>query len=156
MGGVLYGNCTSLPSQASPNFQRYPQKCLTTSLVASLHLSAPFRSANIFYKVFLRGIEEACPSKRWKGASVSESALHTFDGDKPNSVAPRKRSRPDDHSSRLTFVNRPATAIRRSQTVTTVAVVRRYPRILSGRLPFLCFVLHRMGFFVPRESLRER
>src|SRR5438477_36558 len=38
MGGVLYGNCTSLPSQASPNFQRYPQKCLTTSLVASLHL----------------------------------------------------------------------------------------------------------------------
>ena len=35
-------------------------------------------------------------------------------------------------------------------------VVRRYPRILSGRLPFLCFVLHRMGFFVPRELLRER
>src|SRR2546429_6910592 len=30
-------------------------------------------------------------------------------------------------------------------------VVRRYPRILSGRLPFLCFVLHCMGFFVPRE-----
>jgi len=25
-------------------------------------------------------------------------------------------------------------------------VVRRYPRI-AGRLPFLCFVLHRMGFF---------
>jgi hypothetical protein len=36
------------------------------------------------------------------------------------------------------------------------AVVRRYPRILAGRLPFLCFVLHRMGFFVPRELLRER
>ena len=42
-------------------------------------------------------------------------------------------------------------------------VVRRYPRInpesfrgSSGRLPFLGFVLHRMGFFVPRESLRER
>ena len=35
-------------------------------------------------------------------------------------------------------------------------VMRRYPRILSGRLPFLCFVLHRMGFFVPRELLRER
>ena len=35
-------------------------------------------------------------------------------------------------------------------------VMRRYPRIKSGRLPFLCFVLHRMGFFVPRELLRER
>jgi len=35
-------------------------------------------------------------------------------------------------------------------------VVRRYPRIKSGRLPFLCFVLHRMGFFVPRELLHER
>jgi len=35
-------------------------------------------------------------------------------------------------------------------------VMRRYPRILSGRLPFLCFVLHRMGFFMPRELLRER
>jgi len=35
-------------------------------------------------------------------------------------------------------------------------VVRRYPRIKSDRLPFLCFVLHRMGFFVPRELLRER
>src|SRR5205814_4159856 len=100
----------------------------------------------MFRKVFLRGIEEACPSKRWKGASVSESALHTFDGDKPNSVAPRKRSRPDDHSSRLTFVNRPATAIRRSQTATTVAVVRRYPRILSGRLPFSVLSCTAWGF----------
>jgi hypothetical protein len=36
------------------------------------------------------------------------------------------------------------------------AVARRYPRIKSGRLPFLCFALHRMGFFVPRELLRER
>ena len=35
-------------------------------------------------------------------------------------------------------------------------VVRRYPRIKSDRLPFLCFVLHRMGFFVPRELLHER
>ena len=34
--------------------------------------------------------------------------------------------------------------------------VRRYPRIKSDRLSSLCFVLHRMGFFVPRESLRER
>jgi hypothetical protein len=30
------------------------------------------------------------------------------------------------------------------------------PEDQSGRLPFLCFVLHRMGFFVPRELLRER
>jgi hypothetical protein len=30
------------------------------------------------------------------------------------------------------------------------------PEDLTGWLPFLCFVLHRMGFFVPRESLRER
>ena len=35
-------------------------------------------------------------------------------------------------------------------------VMRRYPRILSDRLSFLCFVLHRMGFFVPRELLCER
>jgi hypothetical protein len=30
------------------------------------------------------------------------------------------------------------------------------PEALPGRLPFLCFVLHRMGFFMPRELLRER
>jgi hypothetical protein len=35
-------------------------------------------------------------------------------------------------------------------------VVRRYPKIKSDRLSFLCFVLHRMGFFLPRESLRKR
>ena len=42
-------------------------------------------------------------------------------------------------------------------------VMRRYPRIWSrispgpaDRLPFLCFVLHRMGFFLPRALLRER
>jgi hypothetical protein len=42
-------------------------------------------------------------------------------------------------------------------------MMRRYPRINpesfrggSDRLPSLCFVLHRMGFFVPRELLRER
>ncbi len=35
-------------------------------------------------------------------------------------------------------------------------VMRRYPRILADRLSSLCFVLHRMGFFVPRELLRER
>ena len=42
-------------------------------------------------------------------------------------------------------------------------VMRRYPRINpeslrggSDRLPYLCFVLHRMGFFLPCELLRER
>jgi len=35
-------------------------------------------------------------------------------------------------------------------------VMQRYPRIKSDRLSCLCFVLHRMGFFMPRELLRER
>ena len=42
-------------------------------------------------------------------------------------------------------------------------MMRRYPRINpeflrggSDRLSSLCFVLHRVGFFVPRELLRER
>src|SRR5439155_25321150 len=35
-------------------------------------------------------------------------------------------------------------------------MMRRYPRIVADRLSSLCFVLHRMGFFVPRELLRER
>jgi hypothetical protein len=29
-------------------------------------------------------------------------------------------------------------------------------RGIIDRLSFLCFVLHRMGFFLPRESLRAR
>ena len=52
---------------------------------------------------------------------------------------------------------------RRSQTAATVTVMRQYPRVDSeflrsgaDRLSSLCFVLHRMGFFVPRELLRER
>ncbi len=36
------------------------------------------------------------------------------------------------------------------------AVMRRTRGSLSDRLSSLCFVLHRMGFFVPRELLRER
>src|SRR5260370_41875902 len=35
-------------------------------------------------------------------------------------------------------------------------MMRRYPRIVADRLSALCFVLHRVGFFVPRELLRER
>jgi len=30
------------------------------------------------------------------------------------------------------------------------------PEDLMDRLSFLCFVLHRMGFFLPRALLRER
>jgi hypothetical protein len=30
------------------------------------------------------------------------------------------------------------------------------PEDLADRLSFLCFVLHRMGFFLPRALLRER
>ncbi len=30
------------------------------------------------------------------------------------------------------------------------------PEGLTDRLPFLCFVLHRMGFFLPRALRRER
>src|SRR5437868_13922314 len=39
------------------------------------------------------------------------------------------------------------TFIRRDATI---------PEDQSGRLPFLCFVLHRMGFFIPHELLRKR
>ena len=87
-----------------------------------------------------------------KGAFVSESALH-FDGDKPNSVPKFLRGMIIYLIRRL-----PDARSRRCGTV-----MRRYPRINpeslrggSDRLPYLCFVLHRMGFFLPRELLRER
>ena len=54
-----------------------------------------------FVKRFLVGRvrDSLCklPRKRWKGAFVSESALHSFDGDKPNSVGVIAHA--DDHSS---------------------------------------------------------
>src|SRR6266542_4090332 len=43
-----------------------------------------------------------------KGAFVSESALHSFDGDKPNSVGSRKHSGPDDHLSLPDFSGSPS------------------------------------------------
>src|SRR5262249_38468430 len=41
-----------------------------------------------FLKVFLRGKDGVYAGLNGKGAFVSESALHIFDGDKPNSVSP--------------------------------------------------------------------
>ena len=36
------------------------------------------------------------------------------------------------------------------------AIVMRRTRGSTDRLSSLCFVLHRMGFFLPRELLHER
>src|SRR5207245_1208128 len=55
----------------------------------------------------------------------------------------------DDHLSQSRF-----RGTARSRNGGTV--MRRYPRIITDRLSSLCFVLHRMGFFLPRELLRER
>jgi hypothetical protein len=83
-----------------------------------------------------------------KGAFVSESALHSFDGDKPNSVG--SPWQPDDHSSHPSRTREERPANFNSPWCDDTR------GFLAGRLPFLCFVLHRMGFFVPRELLRER
>ena len=56
----------------------------------------------------------------------------------------------DDHLSRPTR-NRGTKAQSRSRDRDATI-----PEDQTGRLPFLCFVLHRMGFFMPRELLRER
>ena len=45
---------------------------------------------------------------------------------------------------------------RRSETSATVTRDATIPEDLTDRLPFLCFVLHRMGFFLPRALRRER
>jgi len=85
-------------------------------------------------------------AQKVKGAFVSESALHSFDGDKPNSVGVIAHA--DDHSSHPDLSECPANFHSPWCDDTR--------GFLSGRLPFLCFVLHRMGFFVPRELLRKR
>src|SRR5687767_5403225 len=93
-------------------------------------------------------------TKKRKGAFVSESALH-FDGDKPNSVVPRLR---DVMIIYLTAITRNAREPSRPRMLSgplQKRVMRRYPRI-NGAAPSLCFVLHHMGFFVPRGLLRER
>jgi len=55
--------------------------------------------------------------------------------------------RADDHLSQLTSVNRPL-----HLRVTWCDDTRRS----TDRLSSSCFVLHRMGFFLPRELLRAR
>jgi len=70
-----------------------------------------------------------------------------LDGGKPNSVVDDHLSRPDNGPPLNQFA---------AEANVSVQVMRRYPRIQSDRLPSLCFVLHRMGFFVPRELLRAR
>jgi len=101
-----------------------------------------------FLNVSPRGKQSYFSREIAKGAFVSESALHSFDGDKPNSVRPAK--------ARLMIIHliRPA----RGAKVRPAIAGRdaTIPEDQSGRLPFLCFVLHRMGFFVPRELLHER
>ena len=56
--------------------------------------------------------------------------------------------RDDDHLSQSRFRGTAQRIfIRRDATI---------PEDQADRLSSLCFVLHRMGFFVPRELLRER
>ena len=87
-------------------------------------------------------------TKKAKGAFVSESALHGL-----MAISRILSGRRGDLM--IIHLIRPARETNaRSRRGGTV--VRRYPRIKSGRLPILCFVLHRMGFFVPRALLRER
>jgi hypothetical protein len=68
-----------------------------------------------FLKVFLPGEDGVLPRKIAKGAFVSESALHSFDGDKPNSVGVIAHA--DDHSSLPDFSESPTSFIRRGATI---------------------------------------
>ena len=83
--------------------------------------------------------------KKRKGALVPEDAPH-FDGDKPNFVA-RSLERmiiylsPLARAARFRWGAEPWCDETRGST---------------DRLPSLCSVLHRMGFFLPRGLLRER
>ena len=83
--------------------------------------------------------------QRWKGALVSENALH-FDGDKPNSVSP------DFSGAMIIYLARLAPDARAACAPRDATI----PEDLMGRLPVLCSVLHRMGFFLPQALLRER
>ncbi len=97
--------------------------------------------------VSLLGKQSLFPREKAKGAFVAESALH--------SLMAISRILSQHFASKVLGMiihlfrispERPAAA-GHGATI---------PEDLAGRLPFLCFVLHRMGFFVPRELLRER
>jgi len=64
--------------------------------------------------------------------------------------------RGDDHLSRQACAERPPNRRRRSMTAATVWRDATIPEDLADRLSFLCFVLHRMGFFLPRRLRVER
>ena len=81
-----------------------------------------------------------------KGAFVSESALHVSMA--ISRILCGQFLGRDDHLSLPDFSKSPIPRSRDRDATT--------PEDKSGRLPFLCFVLHRMGFFVPRELLCER
>ena len=88
-----------------------------------------------------------------KGALVSERALH-FDGDKPNFVA-RLLER------MIIYLGSLARAARfhwgaEAWCDDTRGITPNFVGALADRLPSLCFVLHRMGFFLPRGLLRAR
>jgi hypothetical protein len=73
-----------------------------------------------------------------KGALVSESALHSFDGGKPNSVGPESiRGR------MIIYLSRPALAGQKPVPHSR-DMVRRYPRIniRPAALPLLCLAPH--------------
>lgn len=83
--------------------------------------------------------------RKWKDALVSESALHR-DGDKPNSVTP------DFSEAMIIYLIQLAPDARNARAPRDATI----PEGLTDRLPFLCFVLHRMGFFLPRRLRAER
>src|SRR5439155_21097124 len=83
-----------------------------------------------------------------KGAFVSESALHI--------LMAISRILSQHFASKILgmiiYLSRISPRVRRT-------FIRRdatIPEDQSSRLPCLCFVLHRMGFFMPHELLRKR
>src|SRR5262249_33406055 len=78
-----------------------------------------------------------CGVIKAKGAFVSESALHSFDGDKPNSVGPESV-----RGLMIIHLIRPAYAGRMPGEF-SFTVVRRYPRInRPAALPLFCLAPH--------------
>src|SRR6266516_179432 len=85
-----------------------------------------------------------------KGAFVSESALHIEMAVSRilSHSSLRAKKLGDDHLSQ--------SRLRGTARSRNCGTVMRRTRGSTDRLSSLCFVLHRMGFFLPRELLRER